>query len=256
MRFASLGSGSRGNAMVVEAGSTRVLLDCGFGIRETARRLERLGILPETLSAICITHEHSDHIGGAFKFARRHGIPVWLTHGTLAAAPSGAGSDMPTLSIIDGHTAYALGDLEILPYPVPHDAREPVQYVFSDGARRLGVLTDAGCLTPHVVEVLDACDALVLECNHDAELLANSSYPASLKRRISGRLGHLDNDTAASLLTRINVSRLQHIVAAHLSEQNNRAELAVAAVATALSCAPEWVGVASQEDGFDWRQVA
>jgi len=255
MRFASLGSGSRGNAMVIEAGGTYVLLDCGFGIRDTERRLARLGVLPESLAAILVTHEHSDHIAGVFKFGRRHGIPVWLTHGTLAAAPAGRG-EMPALSLIDGHSSYALGALQIFPYPVPHDAREPVQYVIGDGARRLGVLTDAGSLTPHLVTMLDACDALVLECNHDAELLASSGYPASLKRRIAGRLGHLDNAGAAALLHRIDVSRLQHIVAAHLSEQNNRPQLAVSALADALGCAPEWIGVADQETGFDWRQIA
>lgn len=254
MRFASLGSGSRGNSLVVEAGSTRVLLDCGFGIRETVRRLQRLQIEPDSLSAICITHEHSDHIAGAFKFARRYGLSVWLTHGTLVAASDLSG-EMPSLSVIDGHSTYALGDLQILPYPVPHDAREPVQYVFGDGARRLGVLTDAGCLTPHMVSMLDACDALVLECNHDSELLAASAYPPSLKRRIAGRLGHLDNATAASLLSRIDVGRLQHIVAAHLSEQNNRPDLAVNVLAGALACARDWIGVADQENGFDWRQI-
>ncbi|MBI2308450.1 MAG: MBL fold metallo-hydrolase [Rhodocyclales bacterium] len=254
MRFASLGSGSRGNALVVEAGSTRVLLDCGFGIRDTVRRLERLSVEPESLSAILVTHEHSDHIAGVFKFARRYGLSVWLTHGTLAAAPELRG-EMPPLSLIDGHTPYVLGDLQILPYPVPHDAREPVQFVFADGARRFGVLTDAGSLTPHLLAMLDACDALMLECNHDAGLLAGSSYPPSLKRRISGRLGHLDNATAASLLAQVDVSRLQHVVAAHLSEQNNRVELATGALSDVLNCAPEWIGVADQENGFDWRQI-
>ena len=254
MRFASLGSGSRGNALMVESGSTRVLLDCGFGIAETERRLARLGVLPESVAALVVTHEHSDHIGGVFKFARRHSIPVWLTHGTFVGAPQ-KDTALPEIRLIDGHTRYAIEDLEILPYPVPHDAREPVQYVFSDGNRRLGVLTDAGSLTPHIAAILDRCDALVLECNHDQGMLAASSYPPSLKRRISGRLGHLANDVAASLLDRIDVSRLQHIVAAHLSEQNNRPQLAVAALSAALGCAGEWIGVANQEIGFDWRQI-
>lgn len=255
MRFASLGSGSRGNALVVESGGTRVLLDCGFSVRETVRRLERLSVEPASIAAILVTHEHSDHIAGAFKFARRYTIPLWLTHGTLAASPVGD-SEQIRVHLIDGHGRYSLGDLEILPYTVPHDAREPVQYVLSDGARRLGVLTDCGCLTPHVIEMLDACNALVLECNHDAEMLARSDYPASLKRRIAGRLGHLDNVTAASLLQQIDARRLQHVVAAHLSEQNNRVELAVTAVAAALGCTRDWVGVAAQEIGFDWRQIA
>ena len=254
MRFASLGSGSRGNALVVESGSTRVLLDCGFSVRETERRLERLEVAAGSIAAILITHEHSDHIAGAFKFARRHRIPLWLTHGSLAASAVADG-DPVDVRLMDGHGRYTLADLEVIPYTVPHDAREPVQYVLSDGVRRLGVLTDCGCLTPHVVAMLDACDALVLECNHDPEMLAGSGYPASLKRRISGRLGHLDNATAASLLAQIDVSCLQHIVAAHLSEQNNRPELAVSALATALGCAPEWIGVADQADGIGWRQI-
>lgn len=255
MRFASLGSGSRGNALLVESGNTRILLDCGFSIRDTVRRLARLGVAAESLSAICITHEHSDHIAGAFKFARRYELCVWLTHGTLAATPPRLLQDDAVLKIIDGHAAYALGDIQILPYPVPHDAREPVQFVFSDGVRRLGVLTDAGSLTPHMIQMLDACDALVLECNHDAGLLADSSYPPLLKQRISGRFGHLDNATAASLLAHIDTSRLQHVVAAHLSEQNNRAELAAAALASVLACDPDWIAVACQEEGVGWRQI-
>lgn len=254
MRFASLGSGSRGNALIVEAGDTRVLLDCGFAARTTAEKLGRLGVSPDSLSGVLVTHEHSDHIAGVFRFARRYELPVYLTHGTHAAAPRGK-LPLPECRLIDSHTSFAIGDLEIHPFPVPHDAREPVQYAFSNGRHRLGVLTDTGAITPYIVEVLRVCDALVLECNHDAELLAASDYPAMLKRRISGRLGHLDNDTAASFLRQIDTSRLQHVVAAHLSQQNNRRELAVAALASALNCADEWIGVASQESGFDWRQV-
>lgn len=254
MRFASLGSGSQGNALVVEAGDTRVLLDCGFATRTTVEKLGRLGVAPETLAGVLVTHEHSDHIAGVFKFARRYALPVFLTHGTYAAAPRGK-APLPECRLIDSHTSFAIAGLEIHPYPVPHDAREPVQYAFSDGVHRLGVLTDAGSITPHIVDVLRCCDALVLECNHDPALLASSDYPAMLKRRISGRLGHLDNETAASLLRQVDTSRLQHLVAAHLSLQNNRRELAVAALASALCCAEEWIGVASQASGFDWRQV-
>jgi phosphoribosyl 1,2-cyclic phosphodiesterase len=255
MRFASLGSGSRGNALVVETGDTRVLLDCGFAAQTTAEKLAQLGVAPESLSCVLVTHEHSDHIAGVFRFARRYGIPVFLTHGTHAAAPRGK-LPLPECQLIDSHTAFSIGDLQIQPFPVPHDAREPVQYAFSDGAHRLGVLTDTGSITPHIVDVLRSCDALVLECNHDSALLAASDYPAMLKRRISGPLGHLDNDAAASLLRQIDTSRLQHLVAAHLSQQNNRRELAVAALATVLNCSDDWIGVACQEDGFAWRQVS
>ncbi len=254
MRFASLGSGSSGNALLVEAGGTRVLLDCGFAAKTTAERLGRLGVSPEQIDAIVITHEHGDHVAGAFRFARRYDLAVYLTHGTHAALARGR-PPMPVCQLVDSHTAFAIGNLEIQPFPVPHDAREPVQYVFFDGQRRLGVLTDTGTITPHIVDLLRRCDALMLECNHDPALLAASDYPSSLKKRISGRLGHLDNDTAASLLRQIDTSRLQHLVAAHLSQQNNRPHLAVAALTAVLGCSDEWIGVACQEHGFGWRQL-
>ena len=251
MRFASLGSGSRGNALIVDVGDTRVLLDCGFSVKATVERLGRLGIAAESIDAVLLTHEHSDHLGSAARFAARFGLPVYLTYGTQQALSDGR----PNCRLIDSHQAFAIGSLEVQAFPVPHDAREPVQYVFSDGQHRLGVLTDCGTVTAHALSMLDACDALILECNHDTRLLAESSYPAMLKRRISGNFGHLGNGQAAELLTRIETSRLQHIVAAHLSEQNNRPELAVTALATALGCDAEWIGVASQASGFDWRQL-
>jgi len=252
MRFASLGSGSRGNALVVESGQTRLMLDCGFGTRETTTRLERLGLLPSDIAGILITHEHSDHIAGAFKFARRHNLGVWMTHGTLAAAPRGLG-ELPRIEVIDSHEIFSVGDLQVHPFPVPHDAREPVQFVFSDGTHRIGVLTDVGCSTPHIEQMLSGCDALVLECNHDLDLIAASNYPPSLKKRITSRFGHLDNQASAKLLAALDVSRLQHIVAAHLSEQNNSVSRARLALANVLGCAEEWIGVATQTEGFAWR---
>ncbi len=256
MRFASLGSGSAGNALVVEAGATRLMLDCGFGTRETVTRLARLGLDPEQISGILVTHEHDDHAGGAFKFAAKFGINVWVTHGTLRNAkryiPDNSNA---AIQVIDSHTPFSIGDIEVHPFPVPHDAGEPVQYVFHDGARKLGVLTDTGTSTPHIETMLGGCDALALECNHDLDMLMNGAYAWPLKQRISGRYGHLDNDTAAGLLGRLGNDKLQHIVALHLSEKNNTPELAGQALASALGCTMEWVGIANQEFGFDWRQV-
>jgi phosphoribosyl 1,2-cyclic phosphodiesterase len=137
---------------------------------------------------------------------------------------------------------------------VPHDAREPVQFVCSDGRWRLGVLTDLGVSTAHVEASLSGCDALVLECNHDLEMLADGDYPESLKRRIASKVGHLDNGAAAGLLGRIDTSRLKHLIAAHLSQQNNRPELARAALAASLHCDVDWIGVADQQLGFGWRE--
>jgi len=254
MRFASLGSGSRGNALLVESGATRLLLDCGFGPRETVLKLCRLGLSPEDLSGILVTHEHSDHVTGAFKLARRHQLTLWMTHGTFAAASQGI-SELPTVELIDSHKAFPIGDLEIHPFPVPHDAREPVQFVFSDGRHRLGVVTDLGSTTPHVERMLTGCDALVLECNHDGDMLQRGSYPAHLKRRISGRLGHLDNSASAALLASVQPQGLQHLIAAHLSLQNNTPALVRAALAGVLGCVEDWVGVANQNAGFDWRDL-
>lgn len=258
MRFCLLGSGSRGNALVVEAGSgsrrTRVLLDCGFTLREVEERLAVRGLQVGDLDAIVVTHEHGDHASGVFRLARRHGLPVWLTHGTRSACAAliEARDD---LRLFDSHQGFAIGDLQVTPFPVPHDAREPAQFVFGDGARRLGVLTDVGEATRHIETVLSGVDALVLECNHDRQLLAGSRYHDALKRRIGGRLGHLANDSAAALLAAIDTTRLQHLVAAHLSAENNRAELALEALARALGCTPDWLVVATQDEGLGWRDV-
>jgi phosphoribosyl 1,2-cyclic phosphodiesterase len=255
MRFASLGSGSEGNGLLVQAGETLILVDCGFSLAETVLRLERLEVGPSDLAAILVTHEHDDHVGGVARFARRYDLPVYLTYGTLVSLGQ-AGSMVPRITLIDSHTPFAIGDLEVHPFPVPHDAREPSQFVFSDGDRRLGLLTDTGDSTPHIERMLTGLDALVLECNHDLELLMNGAYPPTLKRRISSRYGHLDNATAARLIGGIDCTRLQHFVAAHLSAQNNTPDLARAAASAALGCDPGWVSIATQAEGLAWRQIS
>ncbi|MBI3937922.1 MAG: MBL fold metallo-hydrolase [Betaproteobacteria bacterium] len=254
MRFASLGSGSQGNALVVEAAGTRILLDCGFSAQEAALRLARIGLEPADLDAVVVTHEHDDHASGVAQLARRHGLPVHLTAGTLAALGERWLAEV-AVTLIPEYQPFAIGALEISPFPVPHDAGEPAQFVFSDGMRRLGMLTDTGCATPHIAAMLSGLDALVLECNHDTELLAHGAYPAPLKRRIAGRFGHLDNGAAARLLASLDTSRLRHVIAAHLSRHNNTPQLARAALAGALGCEDGWIGVASQEEGFGWREI-
>jgi phosphoribosyl 1,2-cyclic phosphodiesterase len=253
LRFASLGSGSSGNALLVQSAGTVVMLDCGFGVAEVNRRLARLGMQVDALDAIIVTHEHGDHIGGVARIARRHHIPVWMSHGTWRGLESTF--DEIQVNLVEGHAAFSVGDVHVEPFPVPHDAREPAQFVFGDGSVRLGVLTDAGESTLHIERTLAACDGIVLECNHDVDMLARSNYPARLRRRISSRVGHLDNVAAATLLKRVAGSRLRHVIAAHLSEQNNTPELARAALAAALDCSPDWIGVAYQDNGFDWREL-
>ena len=253
MRFTSLGSGSSGNGLVVESAGTRVLMDCGFGLAETKARLERAGLEPSQINAIVVTHEHDDHMSGVARFALRYAIPVYLTRGTSQWLPE----DFPAVLVrlIDPHSAFSIDAIAVDPIAVPHDAREPVQYVFSDGDARLGVVTDLGTVTQHVVEKLSGCEALVIECNHDLDMLMTGPYPDSLKRRVAGRFGHLSNADAAHLVAALDRGRLRHLIAAHLSQQNNTPALAVEALARGASCAREWIGVARQDEGFGWRDA-
>ena len=254
MRFASLGSGSAGNCMVIEQANTRLLLDCGFSPNEIVKRLQKLNLKAEQISGILVTHEHDDHAKGAFKFAAKFNVPVWLSHGSLKMCERYLPMTTPIqINIIDSHTLFSIENIEINPYPVPHDAREPTQFTFSDGNHKLGVLTDAGSSTAHIEYILSGCDALVLECNHDLSMLENGPYAWSLKKRVGSRLGHLDNQSAAALLAKLENSKLKHIIAAHLSAKNNTADLAKQALRQVLNCAQEWIGIAQQEDGFAWR---
>jgi len=256
LRFASLASGSDGNALVAEADGTCLLLDCGLNLRDTERRLARLGLEPSAIRGILVTHEHGDHAGRVFDFAAAHGVTVYLTYGSLVALEAeGKVIAGVRLSILTSREPLAIDGVEVRPFTVPHDAREPVQFVLSDGAARLGVLTDIGVGTPHVVEMLSGLDALVLECNYDRDMLWNGAYPRWLKERIAGAFGHLDNAESARLLAALDRSRLKHVLAAHLSQQNNRPELARRALAGALGCEDSWVGLATQADGFAWREA-
>ena len=259
IRFASLGSGSQGNGLVVAAGEGAVLVDCGFSLRGTEARLARLGMSPADLCAILVTHEHSDHLAGVFTLARRYGLPVHLTHGTWSAAESrlaGRADAVRRLCRpIRADADFTVGALTVRPFAVPHDAREPVQFVFSAAGRRLGMLTDCGRITPHVVDVLSPCDALVLEFNHDRERLAVSSYPPSLRARIAGGYGHLENAQALSLLQTLDVGRLQHLVAAHLSEENNCPRAVEALLASLFAGDRRRFDIADQADGHGWRTL-
>jgi phosphoribosyl 1,2-cyclic phosphodiesterase len=256
MQFASLGSGSAGNATIIASGQTKLLLDCGFGAKEVIARLQRLDVLPEQLTGILVTHEHDDHAKGAFKLAAKFSIPVWLTHGTLKMCDRYMPSNAHVkLNIIDAHTSLSIDDIYVTPYPVPHDAREPTQFIFSDGQSKLGVLTDTGCATPHIEQMLTGSDALVLECNHDLDMLQNGPYARPLKNRVGGRLGHLDNQSAAALLSKLDNSKLKHIVAAHLSAKNNTPSLAKSALSTVLNCEEDWIAIANQEHGLAWRVI-
>ena len=252
MQFAVLGSGSRGNATLVKSGKTCLMVDCGFSAKETQLRLARLDCEPESINAILVTHEHTDHSKGVGAFARKYGIPVWATRGTATNARFG---QLDVLMRLNAEQGFELGDLQVQAYPVPHDAREPCQYCFSDGNKRLALLTDAGSTTAHMEQLISGCDALMLECNHDHEMLLEGPYPQKLKQRVSGQFGHLSNLQAAGFLKQIDTSALRRLVAMHLSEQNNTQALARYALSDALDCDPDWIQLADQDDGLEWQTI-
>ena len=257
LRFRSLGSGSTGNATLVEATSggrrTRLLVDCGFGIRQIDKRLAAAGLVAGDLDGIFVTHEHGDHIGCVHALARRSKIPVWMSEGTWLAT---GGHDYEGLLNLarDGATI-ELGDMSVDPFTVPHDAREPLQLRITDGARHLGVLTDLGHATPYVLSRLVGLDALLLESNHDTDLLAASAYPGFLKLRVGGNYGHLSNAAAADIARAIHHPGLKHVVAAHLSEQNNRPDLVRRSLAEALGASEDEMLTANAADGSPWLDV-
>lgn len=256
LRFKSLGSGSGGNATVVESGGLlpfRLLVDCGLGIRQLTLRLAQSGLQPEDIDAVFITHEHGDHIGCAQALSLRHRIPVWMSHGTHLAI--GMPDFDGLLHIARDAKAIDLGGLQLMPFTVPHDAREPLQLSCTDGSSKLGILTDLGHATPHVIAHLRTCHALLLESNHDTELLDQSAYPIFLKRRVGGDYGHLSNTAAAAIASAVTHGGLKHLVAAHLSAKNNRPELVQDALSGALGCLPGDIMVAEPASGTPWLQI-
>lgn len=254
-RFASLGSGSKGNGTLVQwecaAGTGTLLVDCGFSAKEAVSRLARLGIDAADLSAILVTHEHGDHIKGVAPLARRFKTPVYMTPGTLHSKNLGV---LPDLNLIEGYQSFQLAGLRVDPVAVPHDAREPCQFVFQLDQRRLGVLTDLGNISSHVEESFRDCDALVMEANHDPMMLASGPYPPSLKRRVGGPWGHLSNQQAEAFLQRAELQRLQHLVVAHISLQNNSLERAQAVLSGVTEQIAK-VSWACQDEGFDWLDI-
>ncbi len=260
LRFTSLGSGSSGNATVVEASphdgtrATRLLVDCGLPPRQLATRLAARGLSVADIDAVFVTHEHSDHVGGVLALLRRHGTPVWASAGTWAQATVKV-EPAPSCHLARAGEAIVIGNLTIEPFAVPHDAAEPLQLSCGDGRHRIGILTDIGEPTAAVAQALQGCDALLLETNHDAAMLAAGTYPAWLKRRIGGRQGHLANSQSASLLDACRHDGLRHVVAAHLSRQNNRPELALAALSAALGTGRTQLSVADAATGCPWVVV-
>ena len=265
MRFASLGSGSKGNALIVSSGDTHVLLDCGLPLKQLEPALVRLGLSVESLAAVFITHEHGDHIRGLRGLIRRQKMPIYMTRGTALGADC---MHLPDLHFIQDQQQVAINALRIHVVSVPHDAREPCQYVVSmaadevalsslDGAKnskRLGLLTDLGCQSQHVIDAYADCDGLVLECNHDVAMLQEGPYPASVKRRVLGDWGHLSNVQARDLLVQLRPEKLQWLVLAHISQKNNSVPLAVQEIQSVFPDHGRLI-VADQDNGFDWLEL-
>ncbi|MBV1961870.1 MAG: MBL fold metallo-hydrolase [Immundisolibacteraceae bacterium] len=251
MRCASLGSGSRGNATVVEQGDTRLLVDCGFSAREARKRLARIEVEPDSLTALLVTHEHADHIAGVRVLARGLGLPVYLTSGTARAAEKLL-RDVDGIREFNAHEPFEVGAIEVRPFPVPHDARDPAQFVFSNGDTSVGILTDAGHVTRVMVDALAAVDYLMLEFNHDRDMLWQGNYPQGLIDRVDSDYGHLNNQQSVALLNQLDLSRLSGIAALHLSHQNNSPDRVSECLADTLGDSGVEQIIACQEFGFSW----
>jgi phosphoribosyl 1,2-cyclic phosphodiesterase len=248
LKFASLASGSRGNALLVEYDDTLLMIDCGLPLKVVEERLRAVGRTPQDVCAVLVTHEHTDHASGVYKFARRYNTEVWMTPGTASALGSA-----PHTRLLSAHRPLEIGAIRIEPFPVPHDAREPCQFVFVAGGRRLALLTDAGHVTPHMMERIEGCDAIGVESNHDLESLRNGPYPESLKARVASRFGHLNNAQTIDLVGRLDQQRLQWVVALHLSERNNSPEHVRAAFGPVVREARYPLHLATQDEATGWH---
>lgn len=236
VRVVPLGSGSSGNATLVEMGPTRLLVDCGLSARDLEGRLAAVGVGPRQLAGVLISHEHHDHARGLERFSKRHRLPVFATWEALEAldlSPAHLGAWAP----FEPGASFDAGGVRVEPFPVPHDARNPVGFVLEGEGIRVGIATDLGHVTTLVVERLRRCHLLVVESNHDDRMLVEGPYPWALKQRVGGNLGHLSNAESADLLFRAAGEECRGVVLAHLSEKNNTAALARASASLALSSA-------------------
>jgi len=250
LRFCALASGSKGNALLVEHEDTLIMIDCGLPLKTLAERLTAAGRCIDDIDALLITHEHGDHSRGIRPLTRKHRIPLWTMPGTARCV--GAIDDFERL-----HTGRALtiGSIEVRPFPVPHDAREPCQFVFRARDSRLGLLTDSGHTTPVIHEALKTCDALAIEFNHDVGMLRNGSYPEAVKARVGSRFGHLSNEQATDLLEDVAHAGLRWVMALHLSERNNSPERVRCAASRVTDGAGFEFHLASQNEPSPWLSV-
>ena len=249
LHIASLGSGSSGNATVIRTDNTTLLLDCGFTLKETTARLSLLGLHPADIDAVLVSHEHGDHVKGIGPMSRKFATAVWLTHGTYASLRD---NRFHKVQIIDAHSSCEIGDIQISPFPTPHDAAESCQYIFAHKQTRFACVTDLGVCTPHVIAQLEGINGLIVETNYDTEMLENGPYPYSLQQRIKSNYGHLGNDQGADLVRQLDHAGLQHILLGHISEQNNSDQAAYDAVQNRVADAHERIHVLHQHKPSQW----
>lgn len=249
MWLASLGSGSKGNATLVRSAQGCILIDCGFSLKQFEKRLQKLALTGYDISAILVTHEHSDHASGVARVAAKYGIPLCMTVGTARVL------NIDNYQVISGGQKLQLLDLIIDVVTVPHDAAEPVQFVFKDQIkhRSLGILTDSGHITGHMLQAYDNLHGLLLEFNYDPQMLRDGPYPYHLKQRVSGNHGHLSNQQSIDLLRQINTKQLDCLIAGHISQKNNSPDL-VDSLLRELDhhAAPV---IACQNQGFEWIEI-
>lgn len=234
-----LGSGSKGNSTVVSSSKTRILVDAGFSCRETFRRMGIAGIAPKSLNAIVVSHEHNDHVNGVFMLARKLDIPVFMTDATQRAwwrsnREKYEGERLQKLEMFASGSSFQIGDVEIMPFTIPHDAADPVGFRFNADGVRLSIVTDLGYMPENVKYYVQGCDCLMIESNHDLEMLRTGSYPWSVKQRVLSKKGHLSNEALAEFFATDYDGAAAYLVLAHLSEQNNHPEIAKDAAEKAL----------------------
>jgi len=256
MKFCSLGSGSMGNSYVVAHDEQILLIDCGFNISEFQKRLKKLEIDPLSVTALLLTHEHNDHSKSIFSIAYKYNLPIYLTHGTFKMCKKKINTNKDNKFIfIKLLEDFKIGKINITPIPVPHDAREPVQFKFEYCHKKIAIISDLGFGNQMLIDQIKKVDALILESNHDDSLLAKSKYPKSLKDRISGKYGHLSNTESAKILDLIDTKNLLWLGASHLSKENNTFDLVKSSWRKVLKNNSIGINIIEQDNVTNWVTI-
>lgn len=237
MRFCVLGSGSKGNATLVESCGRALLIDAGFTGVEIERRLDSVGLKPEVIKAVLVTHEHRDHVSGVGVLSRKYKLPVFINAATMAAAGKLMGP-LNTVCEFETGTSFSCACFDVHPFAVSHDTADPVGFTINDGRNIFGYCTDTGLISRLIAHHLSACHGLVLECNHDLDMLRNGRYPLSLQQRIRSQSGHLANPDSINFIKSLLNGRLRHVVMAHISESNNHPYIVQQEIDTLLAGQP------------------